>query len=196
MKEHLKVYCLINFYKYLEVDSLKIKLMMTALYMFTLLLGACQTTENKETAQPVKQEQTNKLPEYVSEKTFNQINWENVSVKFNSTSDTELIGTKGKLGIIGPELIPKKTEKWMWHFWGIDNGKLTLVGYNQKTSTFCPVFSDGTWSRDNIGGGKLNGDDASMPSNVSLPESGSWALLVYVDEKLFDTLIIDVKEAK
>lgn len=54
MKEHLKVYCLINFYKYVEVDSLKIKLMMTALYMFTLLLGACQTTENKETAQPVK----------------------------------------------------------------------------------------------------------------------------------------------
>ncbi|SNT29615.1 hypothetical protein SAMN05444672_11336 [Bacillus sp. OK838] len=33
-----------------------------------------------------------------------------------------------------------------------------------------------------------------MPSNVALPKAGKWALLVYIDGKLFDTLVMDIKE--
>ncbi|MBY6036955.1 hypothetical protein KUV80_09830 [Fictibacillus nanhaiensis] len=43
-------------------------------------------------------------------------------------------------------------------------------------------------------GGALNGAEATMPSSVSLPLSGKWALLVDIDEKLCDTLVITVKQ--
>lgn len=81
----------------------------------------------------------------------------------------------------------------MWHFWGIDQGKFTIVGYNQDTSTISPVLSDGSWSRTGVSSGKMNGADASLPSNVELPKAGKWALLVYIDDQLFDTLVMDIK---
>lgn len=68
------------------------------------------------------------------------------------------------------------------------------MGYNQDTSTISPVLSDGSWSRTSIGGGEINGADASLPSNVELPKAGKWALLVYIGDQLFDTLVMDIKE--
>lgn len=66
------------------------------------------------------------------------------------------------------------------------------VAYHQDTSTKEPLLISGYTTE--FSGGALYGADATMPSNVSLPASGKWALLVYIDEKLFDTLVISVKE--
>jgi len=134
------------------------------------------------------------IPSFVTEKDFEKVNWNRTVTEFDTGTRSDMIGNKNKLGIIGPELKPNKTEKWLWHFWGIEEGEMTVVGYNKDTSKITPVLSDGVWSKDGVGGGKTEGADASLPSNVVLPEAGKWALLVYIDDKLFDILVYEIKE--
>ncbi|KAA9022960.1 hypothetical protein F4V44_14200 [Niallia endozanthoxylica] len=134
------------------------------------------------------------IPDFVQKGDFEKIDWDRTVTEFDTGTRDDMIGNKNKLGIIGPKLQPSKVEKWLWHFWGIDKGELTVVGYNKDTSKITPVLSDGDWSRDGIGGGKIEGADASIPSNVILPEAGKWALLVYIDDKLFDTLVFKINE--
>jgi hypothetical protein len=75
---------------------------------------------------------------------------------------------------------------------GNTQGKLTVVAYHQESSRKEPLLKSGYTTE--FAGGALNGADATMPSNISLSASGKWALLVYIDEKLFDPLVINVKE--
>jgi hypothetical protein len=133
------------------------------------------------------------IPSFVTEKDFEKVDWDRTVTEFDSGTRSDMVGNKNKLGIIGPELKPNKVEKWLWHFWGIDKGEMTIVGYNQNTSNIHPVLSDGVWSRNGVGG-KVNGADGSMPSNVVLPEAGKWALLVYIDGELFDTLVMEIRD--
>lgn len=134
------------------------------------------------------------IPQYVTEKDFEKIDWDKKVTKFATELRNDMFGNKDKLGIIGPNLKPNQVEKWLWHFWGIDKGEVTVVGYNKNTSKITPVFSDGVWTKKGVSGGKINGADASMPSNVVLSEAGKWAILVYIDDQLFDTLVMDVKD--
>ncbi|MGE7913520.1 hypothetical protein [Lysinibacillus xylanilyticus] len=80
------------------------------------------------------------------------------------------------------------------HLWGIEEGrdsKLTIVGYHKESKTVHPILVDG-WT---IGlGGPVNGADAHTPSNVKIPKPGGWAILLYINESYFDTLIYDINE--
>ncbi|MFJ7995276.1 hypothetical protein ACIQY5_24570 [Peribacillus frigoritolerans] len=67
------------------------------------------------------------------------------------------------------------------HYW------LNLAHLLKENKSVNPLHVTG------VGGGKINGADASLPSNVDLPKAGKWALLVYIDGKLFDTLVMDIK---
>ncbi|MFB7642069.1 DUF4871 domain-containing protein [Peribacillus butanolivorans] len=139
------------------------------------------------------------IPDFVKESDFEKVDWDRTVTVFDTGTRNDMAGNKNKLGFIGPDLKPNgeldikpnKIQKWLWHFWGIEQGKLTVVGYNQGTLKITPVLSDG-WSKNGIGGGKIEGADASMPSSVVLPEAGKWALLVYIDGKLFDILVFKI----
>ncbi len=150
----------------------------------------CSTNETVESKLTLPED----IPDFVQISDFEKVDWDRTVTEFDTGTRNDMVGNKNKLGIIGPELKPNEVEKWLWHFWGIDKGKFTVVGYNQNTSKITPILSDRAWSRNGVGGGKIEGADASMPSNVVLPEAGTWALLVYIDGKLFDTLIMDVKD--
>lgn len=171
-----------------------IKILFVAFLLSLFVISGCQSSKDQEVQKPIKVSLPNDIPNFVSEKDFEKIDWNRTATEFNTGERSDMVGIKNKLGIIGPELKPKVVEKWLWHFWGIHKGEFTVVGYNQDTSKISPVLSDGAWSRNGLGGGKVNGADASMPSNVVLPEAGKWALLVYIDDKLFDTLVIDVND--
>lgn len=166
----------------------------TAFLLCLFVLSGCQSSKVQEVQKPIDVSLPNDISNFVNEKDFEKIDWSRTSTKFNTGEGSDMVGNKNKLGIIGPELKPNEVQKWLWHFWGADKGEFTVVGYNKDTSKISPFLSDGAWSRNGIGGGKVNGADASMPSNVVLPEAGKWALLVYIDGKLFDTLVIDVKD--
>ena len=161
----------------------------TFLSMLFLLVG-CSTNETVESKLDLPED----IPGFVQKSDFEKIDWDRTVTEFDTGTRDDMVGNENKLGIIGPELKPNKVEKWLWHFWGIDKGELTVVGYNKDNSKITPVLSDGVWSKNGIGGGKIEGADASMPSNVVLPEAGEWALLVYIDGKLFDILVYEIKE--
>lgn len=169
---------------------MKIKSLFIALFICLFVLSGCTST----TVNPNKISLPEDIPNFVTEKDFKKIDWDRTAVTFDTGTRSDMVGNKNKLGIIGPELKPNEAGKWLWHFWGIEKGEITIVGYNQDTSTISPVLSNGSWSRMSIGGGEMNGADASLPSNVELPKAGKWALLVYIDDQLFDTLVMDIKE--
>jgi len=172
---------------------LKIKSLFVALFLCLFVVSGCTSTKVLEPQNPNKLSLPEDIPNFVTVKDFEKIDWDRTATDFGTGTSSDIVGNKNKLGIIGPELKPNKVEKWLWHFWGIDKGELTIVGYNQDTSNISPVLSDGVWSRTGVGGGKINGADASLPSNVVLPKAGKWALLVYIDGKLFDILVMDIK---
>ncbi|WP_148359469.1 hypothetical protein [Peribacillus simplex] len=173
---------------------MKVKILFTACLFCLFVISGCDSSNVKDVQNTNEFSLPKDIPSFVKVKDFEEIDWGRKAIEFDTGERSDMFGNKNKLGIIGPELKPKEVEKWLWHFWGIDSGEFTVVGYNQDTSKISPVLSDGTWSGNGIGGGKLNGADASNPSNVVLPEAGKWALLVYIDGKLFDTLVTDINQ--
>lgn len=152
--------------------------------MVLLLLAGCSMNE-KAIALP------NDLPDFVQESDFKSIDWDKKAVEFGERG---IIGNAGKSGVIGANMPSLTTQKWMWHLWGIEEGrdtKLTIVGYHKDSKTVYPILVDG-WS---IGlGGPVNGADAHTPSNVKIPKPGEWAILLYTNGSYFDTLIYDINE--
>ncbi|MGG0718470.1 hypothetical protein ABE096_12875 [Robertmurraya massiliosenegalensis] len=129
------------------------------------------------------------IPEFVQKRDFEQIDWEKKALDIGDN----MIGNVDKSGVIGANMPSvKMSQKWMWHLWGIENTlntELTVVGFHKKERTAYPILTGG-W---NIKlGGENNGADAHTPSSVKLPMTGEWAILLYVDGKLFDILIFNI----
>jgi len=131
------------------------------------------------------------LPDFVQESDFKSIDWDKKAVEFGERG---IIGNEDKSGVIGANMPSLNTQKWMWHLWGMAEGhdtKLTIVGYHKDSKTVHPILVDG-WT---IGlGGPVNGADAHTPSSVKIPKPGEWAILLYINESYFDTLIYDINE--
>ncbi|MCP1143515.1 hypothetical protein [Lysinibacillus endophyticus] len=129
------------------------------------------------------------IPDFVKESDFSSIDWEKKAVPFG---DRGIVGNENKSGVIGAEMPSLNGQKWMWHLWDVDNlGELTVVGYHRESNKVHQILTTG-WSTQ-LGGGN-NGADAHAPSSVKIPEKGEWAILLYVDEQLFDILVFDIKE--
>lgn len=129
------------------------------------------------------------IPDYVKESDFSSIDWEKKAVPFG---DSGIVGNENKSGVIGAEMPSLNGQKWMWHLWDVDNlGELTVVGYHRESNKVHQILTTG-WSTQL--GGENNGADAHAPSSVKIPEKGEWAILLYVDEQLFDILVFDIKE--
>jgi hypothetical protein len=172
---------------------LKVKFSLLVFSLCCLIMSGC-VSEKEETmdekTQPVMQNDDS--PSFVSESDLKNIDWNKTVTKIGTNGNSDIFGNPNKVGYVGPDLHAKKIDKWLWHFFGKAEGKLTVVAYHQETSMKRPFLTSG-YTRD-FSGGAMNGAVATMPSNVSLPSSGKWALLVYIDEQLFDTLVISVKE--
>lgn len=131
------------------------------------------------------------IPDFVKVGDFESIDWDQKAVMFG---DSGIIGNENKSGVIGAGMPSLNGQKWMWHLWENNDpvGKeLTIVGFHKETKSVHPILMTG-WSLQL--GGENNGADAHAPSSVQFPEQGEWAILLYVDEKLFDILIYDINE--
>ncbi|WP_158735949.1 hypothetical protein [Alteribacillus sp. YIM 98480] len=131
------------------------------------------------------------IPNYVQESDFEKIDWERNAQEFG---DRGVIGNENKSGVIGADLPSVDRQKWMWHLWGVKNPEtvdLTIVGFNKETETVHQILVNG-WTGEIAGAN--NGADAHMPSNVEVPKTGEWAMLLYADGDLFDILFYDISE--
>jgi Domain of unknown function (DUF4871) len=129
------------------------------------------------------------IPNFVDTSVFQNIDWNRKAVYINNN----ILGNENKSGVIGADMPSiNSPQKWMWHLWGIENPKetkLTVVGFHKETETVHQVLTTG-WSISL--GGAINGADAHTPSSVNLPLAGKWAMLLYVDGKLFDVLVYNI----
>lgn len=109
-----------------------------------------------------------------------------------------VIGQEGKLGFIyddteATRFYPNKKQKYMWHFWGKPEelqGPVKIIGISKEREAHVIVFEEEAVGEPN------NGADAHNPSMMSLPSSGFWRLEVYIGEKLFGNVIVEVHEGK
>jgi len=111
--------------------------------------------------------------------------WE-LSSSFTSGSYT-MTGVENKLGIINPGFIAGQGNKYMWHFWGKEEqitGKIIIYGINQSSGDLMELFKGRLYP------GPLNGADASMPSSLTLPSAGKWKLIAVIDNRWFDSIVV------
>ena len=155
------------------------------LFGMLFVMAACTSNETVKTEIVLPEG----VPEFVQKGDFEQIDWDKKAVEFG---DRDIIGNENKSGVIGVDMPSLNNQKWMWHLWGIENPekiKLTVVGFHKQTGTVHQILIDG-WTK--VLGGPNNGANAHTPSTVKIPESGEWAILLYTDDKLFDTLIYEI----
>ncbi|SOC39619.1 hypothetical protein [Ureibacillus acetophenoni] len=132
------------------------------------------------------------LPEFVLASDFDIIDWERKAIEFE-----DMIGNLNIVGVIGADMPSISEQKWMWHLWGIDeivNNDLTVVGYHKETETVHPILQTGNDNWSIPLAGEHNGADAHTPSSVKFAKEGEWALLLYVNNELFDILVMDINE--
>ena len=162
----------------------RIGTMMIVSFSVLLLVVGCSSDKTVESKTVLPDD----MPDYVQESDLEQINWERKAGEFG---DKGIIGNENKSGVIGADMPSLDGQKWMWHLWGNEqaNTSLTVVGYHKESKTVHKILKDG-WTI-NLGGPN-NGADAHTPSMVKIPKSGEWAILLYVDEELFDTLVYEI----
>lgn len=130
------------------------------------------------------------IPGFVQISDFENIDWNRKAVEFG---DRGILGNENKSGVIGAGMPSLNGQKWMWHLWGVEDVDLTIVGYHRESKTVHPLLTNGMrWTIRAYG--PNNGADAHTPSSVKIPAKGEWAILLYVDGKLFDQLIYDINE--
>ncbi|MBX9976046.1 DUF4871 domain-containing protein [Cytobacillus firmus] len=129
------------------------------------------------------------IPDFVQVSDFDTIDWERKAVEFG---DRGIIGNENKSGVIGADMPSLNGQKWMWHLWGVEDAELTIVGFHKESQTVHKVLNGMGWTIRAYG--PNNGADAHTPSSVKIPKKGEWAILLYVDGKLFDQLIYDINE--
>ncbi|MDQ6420005.1 DUF4871 domain-containing protein [Paenibacillus sp. LHD-117] len=107
------------------------------------------------------------------------------------TENYEMTGIEGKVGFIDAGFIAGQPNKYMWHFWGETfkhGGELEVLAVKQGTTEMIPVLQGR-----NLGGAN-NGADAHLPSSMSLPEAGVWRLLPFVNGRLVESIVVNVRE--
>jgi hypothetical protein len=116
------------------------------------------------------------------------------------SGDRKMVGVQGNIGILGPDFIADKVNKYMWHFWGtneeLSQKPFRVEAIELQTGKKHPAFvidaGGQVWERDGLGGPN-NGADAHLPSSMVLPSSGLWQLNAYLGGKLKGSIIVDVK---
>ncbi|MCR2823633.1 hypothetical protein [Lederbergia panacisoli] len=154
-------------------------------YLNNKLYGDVVLSVEEETFLPIN------IPNFVQKSDFEKIDWNQKAVYI----DHNILGNENKSGVIGADMPSVNiNQKWMWHLWWTESPKekmLTVVGFHKETGTVHQILTT-DWS---IGlGGTNNGADAHIPSSVNFPVAGEWAILLYVDGKLFDILAYNIVE--
>ncbi|SDO67156.1 DUF4871 domain-containing protein [Halobacillus aidingensis] len=100
-------------------------------------------------------------------------------------------GIPDRVAFIDAPWIEGETQKYMWHFWGSEEeleGAFKVTGTHTETGKTVTVLEASEIA------GPVNGADASLPSNMSLPKSGEWKLNTRIDGESFGTILVHVKE--
>jgi hypothetical protein len=99
-----------------------------------------------------------------------------------------LIGVKDRIGITTAPLLVDVSQKVLWYFWGDPEkltGSLKIMGTSKNSGEAITLF-EGKLGK----GNSVLGSTTSMPSGIKLTDAGLWRLDVYINGKLFESLIV------
>jgi hypothetical protein len=122
----------------------------------------------------------------------NESDW-TLSSTFQSGQRT-MIGIPKKLGVIcmTEAFVERKPEKCAWHIWGDrsrwKNASFVVQGVHKETNQTEFLFSTTLNYAPNLGA------DYHTPSNITFSKPGRWRMDVYIDHKLFGSIVVDVKK--
>ncbi|QED46996.1 DUF4871 domain-containing protein [Cytobacillus dafuensis] len=116
------------------------------------------------------------------------------------TEGHEMRGIEGRIGFLNLKFKAKESQKVLWHFWGEENeisGTFKLEGTHLLSGKKTPLLvnlnthekiyeSIQPYTQANLGAIK------SMPSTLLFEEPGVWQLNVFIDNKHFAELVVEV----
>lgn len=119
-----------------------------------------------------------------------------------SVEGHEMRGIKDKIGFLNLNFTTKEPQKVLWHFWGDSNdltGVFRLEGIHLNSGKKVPLLVDSNtqkktyestqpYTQENLSAVK------TMPSTLVFEEPGIWQLNVFINEKEYAELVIEVSE--
>ncbi|MCJ8011650.1 DUF4871 domain-containing protein [Paenibacillus sp. KQZ6P-2] len=108
------------------------------------------------------------------------------SPQFEYDSST-LTGNRGRSGFVSSGFTAGSGNKFLWHLWDTKelSGRLVVKAVKKNSTQVLTILDT-----------ELSGsqEHQTLPSLMELPESGLWRLMIYVDNKFFDSIVVKVKE--
>lgn len=103
-----------------------------------------------------------------------------------------VVGSKDGIGFIGPfPIIAKDKQKYLWFYFGKENiydKPVEVKAIKKGTEELVDILSGpGTFYE----GAKVSPDSVNMPSHLKFPSAGVWKILVYIDEELYESIVIE-----
>ncbi|RKD21049.1 hypothetical protein BEP19_15330 [Ammoniphilus oxalaticus] len=144
------------------------KSLLTSLFALVLLLTGC-VNQDKPPA--------------------DEIVWEE-SPTFQSNG-VVMRGIPDRLAIIDTPLKAGEEQDFSWHFWGhLDEvtGKLTVMAEQQDVKKTVVLIQKVYI----LPAAPSNGADNHFPSMLSLPSPGLWKISVYIKDRYFDSIFVEV----
>lgn len=174
------------------------KLIITLLALGLVTTG-CTAKDTEPQTEPAKQEEAKqeeaKQPELTKEQEDSL--WEltpafpvEVTGADGQKVTHQIIGEPGRFGFIAAPFAAGKPGTYVWHFW---DKKAALPG---KTLTIKAKHKDDPETQEIVSAqilGPLNGADAHLPTDITLPKAGKNRLDIFVDGKPYGGVIVDVK---
>jgi hypothetical protein len=157
------------------------------------LLSSCETERKNETS--VKDiKARDRAIEYVEKYS----DWDLTPIFKYETEDENgvgitynVLGKKDGFGITGPfPIVASKPQKYFWFYWGekkIKDQPVEIMTYKKGSNELIKLFSGEFYE-----GAQINENEVNMPSNLKLPSSGVWNILIYINDELYGNIVVEV----
>ena len=104
-----------------------------------------------------------------------------------------LVGNKEGIGFTGPfPILAKETQKYFWFYFGktdIYDKPVKVVAIKKGTQKPIDILSGPSTFYKSA---EVSPDSVNMPSHLKFPSAGKWRILIYIDEKLYDSIVVEV----
>ena len=167
-------------------------------------LVACTSNSNSETSGELKeskeesevQESTNEIEKVVTEDNWDLSSTFNHSVEYESGEEGsyEIVGNKDTVGFTGPFPIKEgDSQKYFWFYFGKENiydKTVEVKAIKKGTEETVDILSGpSTFYED----AKVSPDSVNMPSSLKFPSAGVWKILVFIDNELYESIVVEVE---
>ena len=185
------------------VFNLKKHILALFLLLTIVSLVACTSNSISETPSELKvSKEENKLQESTNEveKAVAEGNWvlsstfvHSVEYETSEEGSYEIVGNKDTVGFTGPfPIIAKDSQKYFWFYFGkesVYNKSVEVKAIKKGTEETVNILSGPS---NFYKGAEVSPDSVNMPSHLKFPSAGVWKILVFIDEKLYESIVVEV----